>query len=138
MALGVACPFHGRDRSGPNIIPTGRYNSAMRRLWRWMFNAAAVLSLLLFIGTAALWARSYWVEHKLVRFGRVLYAGAGPSGVRSGCTHTKTATPGSRGGCTKTITLFPPSGMRWDSRLTLASHWCHPAALWQCRTGSCA
>jgi hypothetical protein len=42
----------------------------MRRFWRWTLNVAAAASLLLFIGTAALWARSYWAEHKLVRFGR--------------------------------------------------------------------
>jgi hypothetical protein len=36
----------------------------MRRIGRWMLNGMTVLSLLLCVGTVALWVRSYWVADR--------------------------------------------------------------------------
>src|SRR5580692_5800241 len=41
--------------------------SPMKRLRRWVFNGLASLSLLLFVATGALWARSYAVEYEAFR-----------------------------------------------------------------------
>jgi len=40
----------------------------MRRLLRWAFNFAAVVSALLFVATCVLWVRSYWIADALSRF----------------------------------------------------------------------
>jgi len=39
--------------------------SDMKRVLRWVFNVATVVSALLFVATCVLWVRSYWVSDKL-------------------------------------------------------------------------
>jgi hypothetical protein len=48
---------------------TSRYNPAIRRLRRILFNALAVLSLVLAVGVAGLWVRSYSSVDKIAHVG---------------------------------------------------------------------
>src|SRR5436190_17307428 len=55
----------GPPQRKPAPSAPARYDPAMRRLGRWTLNTLTVLSLVLCVGTAGLWVRSYWHTARL-------------------------------------------------------------------------